>query len=156
MKILQSGGYMFSRSRSWGVVGMLVMLVACGCGPKVNNTLLAEPKQNLMYILAAYQEAQTMAGGQGPKNWEQLTTYLAIFGDAEKIKISPRDNQEYQVVWGIDNSAASSLPIVAYETTGVDGVHLAVDSRPSIRELSDAEVEKLNKGTQPQPTMLKE
>jgi hypothetical protein len=144
---------MFSRSRSWGLVSMLVMLVACGCGPGVVNNELPAPKQNLFYIVAAYQQAQIERGGKGPKNWEQLTPYLAARGDVEKLKVSPRDNQEYQVVWGINSNAVSSVPIVAYETTGVDGVHLAANIRPSIRELSDAEVEKLNKGTQ--PTMLK-
>jgi len=99
----------------------------------------------LFNIVAAYQDALMGGSGNGPRNWEQLTPFLEAYGDVEKLRISPRDNQEYQVVWGINRCSVSSMPIVAYETTGVDGVHLAVDIRPSIKELSDAEVEKLQK-----------
>ena len=132
-------------SRLFGLLGVCVMLTVCGCGSGVVNTELPAPKQNLFYIVAAYQQAQIERSGKGPENWEQLTPYLAAHGDAEKLKVSPRDNQEYQVVWGINSNAVSSMPIVAYETTGVDGVHLAADIRPLVKELSDAEVEKLKR-----------
>jgi hypothetical protein len=131
---------MMSRSRLPRPSLCLVALLF-GCGrPEVITELPAE-QQNLRSIVMAYQQA-VADRSRAPRNLDDLKPYVAEYGDADTILTSPTDGQPYVIVWNIEMSRIrrGQMPIVAYERTGSDGQHKAIDYQLSIRTLNGQQV----------------
>ena len=133
------------KSRFLLAAASAVLLAAVGCSDKIEMPKIPVEEQNILYILRAYCKFN---GNQQrtPKSLDELKPLLKEFGDPEKIILSPRDGQPYVLVGGLDISRVPSggeLPVVAYESKGVDGKRQVVDLRGKIRLLTPAEFDQL-------------
>ena len=63
--------------------------------------------------------------------------------DPSKYVRSPRDGEEFIVVWGLDLSRTSGDTVVAYERKGVDGKRMVVTADSNIREVTGDELRQL-------------
>ena len=120
--------------------GALASLLS-GCARSEVNTELPPEQQNLRGIVMSYQQAVADLS-RSPKNLDELRPYVEEYGDADSLLTSPGDSKLYVIVWDIDISKIrrGQMPIVAYERTGSDGQHRAIDYQLTIRSLNDQQV----------------
>jgi hypothetical protein len=111
---------------------LLAGLTGCGSGPKV--VPLSDSEKNLTNIALAYLEAHSRLG-RGPKDVEELKPFLQELGNPEQLLTSPRDGEQYVVVWGADPTRGGPTPyrqmwpIIAYERKGSGGKRAITDIR---------------------------
>ena len=110
-----------------------VLLVAAlpGCGKTVAASGEPEAKVRLQGLLALYQQ-YVRKHGKGPANEQELKAFgqgltpeqrasFLIGDDLEKIFVSPRDNQKFQVRWNLKFDGGGATRAVAWESTPQDG-----------------------------------
>jgi hypothetical protein len=90
---------MFRSRSSAGALGALFLGIAVGCA-RVEPPESGEAEQNLAKIGRAYMKA---TGGlkRPPHNASELTTYLRQMGEPDSVLRSPRDGQEYVILWDL-------------------------------------------------------
>src|SRR5579859_3592823 len=107
--------------KSLGSTVAIACLALVGCAK-------SEPErpenENLSKLMQAYVDASGELG-HAPRNLKELQPYLEKQGDPDKILVSPRDQQPYEIRWGVSLRGFSpdvKMPaIIAYEKDGVDG-----------------------------------
>jgi hypothetical protein len=119
--------------RALWLVLIISMGYCIGCGVHVETPEpLSEAEENLSKIGRAYMQA-----GSGlkrpPRNAKELLPYLEKNGATEQVLRSPRDGQEYVILWDVKSSelapkpvqeglpADRRFPVLAYEKTGEGG-----------------------------------
>ena len=127
------------RTHNLCILGVAALL--SGCARSEVNTELPPEQQNLRVIVMSYQQAVADLS-RSPKNLDELRPYVAEYGDADSLLTSPGDSELYVIVWDIDISKIrrGQMPIVAYERTGSEGQHRAIDYQLTIRSLNDQQV----------------
>jgi hypothetical protein len=125
------------------------MLSACvglgailGCG---GATQMAKPPDQsyLRGIVRTYATAANNLG-RPPRDIEEIKSlYAAVDPDSSKYVRSPRDGEEFVVVWGLDLDSASADAVVAYERKGTGGKRMVVTADSTVREVTTDELRKM-------------
>ncbi|OAI42264.1 hypothetical protein AYO40_00020 [Planctomycetaceae bacterium SCGC AG-212-D15] len=112
---------------------------------------LSDAEMNLTLIGRAYM----MAGNElkrSPHNAEELIPYLKELGSSESALQSPRDGQDYVILWDAKPAdlvarppksglaAAQRFPVLAYEKRGSGGSRLVLQVPNRVVEMTDAEL----------------
>lgn len=111
----------------------LVFLAGCGGGNDPDTLIANANRENVQRLANLYNGYQARNGWAGPRDKETFLNYikslherkLARMGIAlaeiEELFVSPRDNEEFKIRYGIVGGMGASAPVV-FEVTGVDGM----------------------------------
>lgn len=129
-----------------------VALICGGCGARVDvPDPPSESETNLMKIGRAY----LLAGGglkHPPHNARDLIPYLQQMGESESVLRSPRDQQEYVILWDVKSAdliakppqpglaPEQRFPVLAYEKIGVGGSRFVLQVPNRVVSMSDDEL----------------
>lgn len=118
-----------------------------GCEQSVEEVELPPARENLEVLGSGY-SAYVVEMGRAPSSLESLKPILEQWGeDSQSIGTSPRDSQEYVVVWGVDLANVEiredSTPIIAYEKTGDGKGNRFVTNGRETYEVSDEDFRSL-------------
>ncbi|HZN33177.1 MAG TPA: hypothetical protein VFB80_05135 [Pirellulaceae bacterium] len=120
---------------SRALVALSLILVLCaavsGCGKAAATSGEPEAKERLKCLLELYRH-YVLANGKGPANEQELRAYgqkltpqdrtaFMIGDDLENIFVSPRDNQKFQVRYGLKLEPTGATRAVAWEATPQNG-----------------------------------
>jgi hypothetical protein len=133
---------------------MLILLgitVAAGC----DGGTRVIPPTDASYLRGIVRTYVTAAQnlGRPPKDIEEIKAiYAPVDPDPSKYVRSPRDGEEFVVVWGLDLNSASAETVVAYEREGVDGKRMVVTADSTVKEVTDDELKQMKfpKGYKPE------
>jgi hypothetical protein len=121
---------------------LLVTLTAVGCdgGTKINKP---PDESYLRGIVRTYGTAARDLG-RPPTTIEEIKAiYAPVDPDPGKYVRSPRDGEEFVVVWGLDLDRASADTVVAYERKGADGKRMVVTADSTVKEVTDDELKQM-------------
>jgi hypothetical protein len=125
-------------------VGLLlaVGMTAVGCdgGTRVNKP---PDESNIRGIVRVYGIAARDLG-RPPKSIQELkAVYAQADPDPSKYVCSPRDGEEFAVVWGLNIESSPADMVVAYERKGADGKRMVVTADSMVRDVTDEEFKQL-------------
>jgi hypothetical protein len=124
---------------------MLILLgitvsVGCDGGTRINKP---PDESNIRGIVRVYGIAARDLG-RPPKSMEELkAVYAPVDPDTSKYVRSPRDGEEFAVVWGLNLQNASADTVIAYERKGADGKRMVVTADSTVRDVTDDEFHQL-------------
>jgi hypothetical protein len=121
---------------------ILGVLSAVGCG---GGTVANKPPDEsyLRGIVRVYATAARNLG-RPPKDIEEIKAiYAPVDPDPSKYVRSPRDGEEFVVVWGLNLDAATADTVVAYERKGGDGKRMVVTADSTVKEVTNDELKQM-------------
>jgi hypothetical protein len=144
-------------TRNWlwsgSVLGLsCCVLVSAGCGAKEVKHEPTEAEKNIQCFNFLYQQ-YTAKHQRRPANAAELKEYakglpakelkaLAIEeGGLDKVFVSPRDNQPYEIFKGMP--VHGMMPISVYEKEGEGGVRLGVTAQGTVVQIDDEGMQKM-------------
>lgn len=123
-----------------------------GCGVHVETPEpLSEAEENLSKIGRAYMQAGSELK-RPPRNAKELLSYLEKNGETERVLRSPRDGQEYVILWDVKPSELAPkpvkeglaphrrFPVLAYEKSGEGGSRFVLQVPNRIVSLRNEEL----------------
>lgn len=122
-----------------------------GCGAKVDENTV-DPAENIRQLALSYVQYSAQNRGVGPKDKEKLKEFMIKRNgmneaDAEARFISPRDNEEYVIRWGLRPQGSGPIgpdppksPIIIYEKTGDGRTHITADGKMAVITMSEEEL----------------
>lgn len=128
---------------------LLIGLVGCSSGsPQPHVVKLTRSEENLKFIAMAFTDAAE-TNGKPPKNAEDLTPFLKVFGNPEDLLKSPDDQLPYVIIWGARPTGGPGeykglFPILAYEAKGTGGRRAVTDIRGRPMTVPNDEFAKLH------------
>ena len=128
--------------RAAGVLWALVLAPILGCD---GGTQMTKPPDQSYFrgIVRTYATAARNLG-RPPKSIEEIKAlYAPVDPDPSKYVRSPRDGEEFVVVWGLDLDRASADTVVAYERKGSDGKRMVITADSAVREVTNDELKQL-------------
>ena len=152
-----------SKSRScwiWLLICFSVSLVGCGQADPSDAMLKEQNNSNILRLANLYFDFQTKhanEGYRGPSDIKEFKSHikqiqsekLAKLGisDIEKLLLSERDSELFEIKFGVAGSARGSREPVIFEKTGKSGKKMVgfLDSRAV--EMDASEADKLLKGS---------
>jgi hypothetical protein len=120
----------------------LAFLTTVGCG---GGTVTNKPPDE-SYLRGLVRTYSTAARdlGRPPKDIEEIKAiYGAVDPDPAKYVRSPRDGEEFVVVWGLDLDRATADTVVAYERKGADGKRMVVTADSTVKEVTNDELKQM-------------
>src|SRR5262245_28451189 len=107
--------------------GLVLCAVLVGCGKATATSGEPEAKERLKRLLELYRH-YVLVNGKGPASEQELRDYgkkltpqdrtaFMIGDDLESIFVSPRDNQKFQVRYGLKLEPTGPTRAVAWEAT---------------------------------------
>lgn len=110
------------------------------------------PGENLGKVYRAYRQAAVKLK-RAPKDVKELTPHME--DKSNQALISPRDGQEYVIVWGVDLLKLRPDPVnplvFAYERKGQDGMrYVLTETGPRLMAEADFRRAQFPQGHQPQ------
>jgi hypothetical protein len=136
---------MSDRFRLSGVFLLILLgLGTAGCTKKLDLEALQKETENLRKVRDAYVAATTQLQ-RPPQNMNELTPHLRKQGSPEEM-LRSRTGEPYEIVWKTDpnrfSKKASYPNIIAYEKTGVNGMHYVATSM-GVAAISDEELSRV-------------
>jgi hypothetical protein len=134
--------------------GLLVPLaVGCTSHKGVARALAPDEftpeAEAILHVGQAYRDAYTERKSP-PAGIRDLTPYLAQYGDPDKLLVSPRDGQPYEITWGVvpgrPPRSIKTSPFLVCEKSGKDGKRYVLDFTFRVRCLTEEEFEQLRGG----------
>jgi hypothetical protein len=145
-------------SRGWdiGAAVLAGLIVVTGCTANNIAQGVANANNNNIKRVANFYAGYAMHNGtQGPKNVEELKRFLQDTVPADKFEmigvdpknidatfVSERDHKPFNIRWDIVVPPTSAVPLV-FEADGVGGKKQVCDSGGQVREVDDAEYQRL-------------
>jgi hypothetical protein len=132
------------RACTWAIWPILTLgittAIGCDGGTRVN------PPPDESYLRGMVRAYSTAARdlGRPPKDIEEIKAVFTPLGsDSPKYVRSPRDGEEFVVIWGLDLNSAPGHSVVAYERKGADGKRMVVTADSTVKEVSDDELRQM-------------
>jgi len=125
-----------------------VLAMGCGSGDSISSQVAAANKNNVSRVANCYSLYQDRNGYKGPKNLEELKTFLQsptvttnldLMGidNVDDIFISERDDEEIVIRYNVRGSNRGCYEPVSFEKSGVDGVRLVGFANGTYEEVDD-------------------
>ena len=133
-------------SRSLHIL-IIALCFTTGCGKEVEEYVPPPARENLEVLGSAY-SSYVFENGRAPSSQDDLSSILEEWQEDEAaIFKSPRDGQEFVVIWDVDIANAElrddSTPIIAYEkTSNEEGNRFVTNGRETF-EVSDEDFRSL-------------
>jgi len=114
-----------------------------GCFLQSQNTAerpIDATQERLLQISQAYRQFNTQTN-RPPKSAVELQPIFKRLGAGQDVLISPRDNESFEIFWGVNLSVppswAKSRPILAHEKHGKDGSRYVLTTLRRVELLTD-------------------
>jgi hypothetical protein len=116
---------------------------------------VGDAAENIRKLALGYAQYAAANGGVGPADQQALSKFMVERNnlpqdEVEKSFISIRDNQPYIIRWGLRPQGSGPMGarpptpvIIIMERTETDGVRYVADSRPSVSQMTEEELEQL-------------
>ena len=141
------------------LVALSVTLLLCaalaGCRGAVAASTEPEAKERLKQLLELYRHF-VLKNGKGPANEQDLRAFgqkltpaerasYLIGDDLESIFISPRDNQKFQIRYGLKLDATGPTRAVAWEATPQNGKRFVALTMLYVEEYDEQTFQEYNR-----------
>jgi hypothetical protein len=123
------------------VVPLAVLAPGCASRP-ADRPVPPSADQNLRFLGQVYQQASSR-NGHAPQSADELRPALRRFGYSEAMLVSPNDKQPYTIRWGVNvfqPGPKGALPVLAYESTGVDGKKYVINCMLTVKQMTEPEL----------------
>jgi len=136
-------------------VALAISITFSGCSRPATGTTDPEPKLRLERLLGSY-KAFVVKNKKGPANEAALRTFLLALSQEEKnnlkigddldaLFVSPRDQQKYEVRYGLPLTVGGATEAVAWEKTGQDGHRYVALNIGYVQQYSEQDFQELKK-----------
>lgn len=140
---------------TWAVL-LLGMIVLAGCSSsKISDGVARANSANIKRVGNLYGSYLAHNAWEGPKDEQNLNRYihenlsqkkLEMMGidpqNIDAVFISERDGKPFRVRWGLSVAPLSTVTVV-FETEGIDGKKRVATNNGEVREVDDAEYQRL-------------
>ena len=137
------------KSATVALLAFCMTLMATACNREKPQS---ETEKNLQALTVCYGRFISQNRGKGPPNEAQFKKFIATlpkdalesFGadpaNADKLFISPRDNEPYGIAWNASGGVGGpeGAPMIIWEQKGVGGKRYVADFLGKIEEIDEA------------------
>ena len=131
--------------------GCVLLMLTAGCGDSnsVESAISSVNQNNMQRLINLYVRYQTQHRWQGPPSEDAFRDYIAQVqpvmlermgvdpGNLDQLFVSERDNQPFQIRYGIPGSARGSNEAVIFEASGDQGKRQVGFTSSVIEEVAD-------------------
>jgi hypothetical protein len=132
------------RACNWAIWPILTLGIVSATGCDGGTRVNPPPDESYLrgivrtYVIAARDL------GRAPKSIDEIkAVYAPADPQPDKYVRSPRDGEEFVVVWGLDLNRAPGDSVVAYERKGADGKRMVVTADSIVKEVTDDELRQM-------------
>jgi hypothetical protein len=130
-------------------------LTAASLGCSRQEEPITKQEAHLKALAVCYGRFIGQHQGNPPQSEEEFKTFIQSIpaeqipggsADMNSLFVSPRDNQPYVVRYDLDRTQlmpGPTMPIVAYEQTGVEGKRYVADMVGGVQEVEEAKFKEL-------------
>jgi hypothetical protein len=126
----------------------LIGCLLAGCGYEKPTRTERDPGERpILRVLSLYSAYRTAHGNKQPQTIDQLKAWVKglpkekreALGveDPDRVFISPRDNQPFQLNPVVAGAMGGQQSIVIYEKNGVNGVRMTASTQGTVSEYPD-------------------